>query len=667
MTKPLAGKIAPAIRRTHRFPSEVISRLALAASALCVALASWNARAADDTQVRPKALSAEQAISFRSISELRPSPDRSRVAITVAEPPDGAKRLRHIWVYSVALGQLKQLTSSSGSETQPRWSPDGRELAFLSDRDATQAIYTLPMNGGEAQRLTRDKQSIKAFEWSPDGRNIGYLAPDLPEPSHEEKVKSGDDARSVDRDDPRVHVWIYDVRSRTTRQLMGAPWEAKEIKWFPQADRLLIVATDQPESHFAKQRILQLTIDSGKVRELVAPTGPFGNVRLSPDGRLMSYIGSRIDGPRAFDLYVQPVDGSAKNLTAAAIDQAVLAYEWNDNQELAAWVSDGFRSKLYSVNVAGTSKLVTTMDISVNAFTGIGPSRRTLFAADSLTHPAELWEWRAGAKPTQHSQLNSTWEQVALVEPRFLEYKSFDGRRIEAALLAPQNKAGAAPTVVLVHGGPAGQWENSFDALGQMLATAGFAVLYPNIRGSTGYGFEFLALNRGDWGGGDFKDVMAGVDHLISQGIADPDRLAIAGRSYGGYMAAWAVTQTQRFKGAVSVAGMSDLATEFGTEEDPAYDEWYFGLPYDAPEKFRNSSPITFVRSARTPILLIHGENDVIDPLSQSEMFYRALKRYSVETELVVYPREGHALREQRHLIDALNRAVDWLTRHVAK
>jgi dipeptidyl aminopeptidase/acylaminoacyl peptidase len=172
-------------------------------------------------------------------------------------------------------------------------------------------------------------------------------------------------------------------------------------------------------------------------------------------------------------------------------------------------------------------------------------------------------------------------------------------------------------------------------------------------------------MNRGDWGGGDFKDVMAGVDFLVARGIADPNRLGIGGWSYGGYMAAWAVTQTNRFKAAVSGAGMSDLATEFGTEDGPAYDEWFYGLPYEKLEGFAKSSPMTYVRNVHTPTLLLHGENDRTDPLAQSQMFYRALKRYGVESEFVVYPREPHGLQEEKHQIDRLNRVVRWFDAHL--
>jgi dipeptidyl aminopeptidase/acylaminoacyl peptidase len=185
-------------------------------------------------------------------------------------------------------------------------------------------------------------------------------------------------------------------------------------------------------------------------------------------------------------------------------------------------------------------------------------------------------------------------------------------------------------------------------------------VFYPNIRGSVGYGQKFVETNKADWGGGDYKDVMAGVHDLVTRGIADPNRLGIGGWSYGGYMAEWAITQTNEFKVAVSGAGMANLISEFGMEDHPAGDEWFFGTPWESPDKFLNSSPFVHFKDAKTPTLILQGDADTIDPLGQSQELYRGLKRYGVETELVVYPREPHGFHEEKHLLDRLNRILAW-------
>jgi dipeptidyl aminopeptidase/acylaminoacyl peptidase len=288
-----------------------------------------------------------------------------------------------------------------------------------------------------------------------------------------------------------------------------------------------------------------------------------------------------------------------------------------------------------------------------------------------VTQAPEVWLKPAAGAAKKVTALNAQWASRPVVAPEFVKYKSFDGVEIEAALLVPRSAEASSdnnrklPLVVLVHGGPTGRWSDSFEPWGQLLVSRGYAVLYPNVRGSTGYGQRFIEMNRADWGGADFKDVMAGVDAMIARGVADPDRLGIGGWSYGGYMAAWAVTQTTRFKAAVSGAPVIDMASEFGTEAGPAYDEWFYGLPYEKLDGFVKSSPITYVKRAKTPTLLLQGEDDVTDPIGQSQQFYRGLKRYGVESDLVLYPREGHGLREEKHLLDRLDRVIAWFDKYL--
>jgi dipeptidyl aminopeptidase/acylaminoacyl peptidase len=218
---------------------------------------------------------------------------------------------------------------------------------------------------------------------------------------------------------------------------------------------------------------------------------------------------------------------------------------------------------------------------------------------------------------------------------------------------------------VLIHGGPTGNWEDRIEAWGQLLVAKGYLVMYPNIRGSIGYGQKFIELNRGDWGGGDFQDVEKGVDDLIAKGFADPERLGIGGWSYGGYMSEWAVTQTSRYKAAVSGAGMADLISEYGTEQHPSYDEWFYGVPFEKPEGFLNSSPFLFVKNAKTPTLILQGQADTVDPLGQSQELYRGLKRYGVEADFVEYPREPHGFQEAKHRTDVNRRVVDWFDKYL--
>ena len=612
-------------------------------------------------------LTPEQAITERRLRDPHWSSDATRLVVAVSEPPKGSERQSHLWVYLKGVRGLRQFTNSSKSESHARWSPDGTKLAFLSDREENQQIFLMPVDGGEAVHLTEGKRSIQDFEWSPDGKQIAFLAPEPKTDAEEKKEKDKDDAKRVDRDDKRSLLWLVDVGSGKTRQLAGAPWEFSELQWLPQGDRLIVVATDHPESDQETKRIFTVNVADGKMQEVAAPRGPFVAVRISPDGKQIFYVGSRVDGPSPHDLYVQSIaSGSAQDLTAKSIDRPVTDYAWCPDGKLLVLIDEGFRNRFYVVDNAGRAEALLSPEKSVESF-DLAKSGTVALVGETTTQLPELWLWDGKTAPEVVSHFNEGFAKYALAAPEFVRYKSFDGREIEGALLKPLDYDGKSklPTVVIVHGGPTGNFNDSFEAWGQLLVGAGYAVFYPNVRGSTGYGYDFMVLNRGDWGGADFKDVMAGADYLIARGIADPNRLGIAGWSYGGYMAEWAITQTQRFKAAVSGAGMADLASEYGTEEHPSYDEWFYGLPYEKLEGFRRSSPITYIKNARTPTLILQGDADTIDPLGQSQQLYRGLKRYGVETELVVYPREGHGLREQNHLIDRLNRIVGWFDKYL--
>lgn len=611
-------------------------------------------------------LTPEQTIARRQLSDVRISPDGERVCFVVSEPPKGAARTRHIWMLNVRSREVRRFTNSPKSEYSPRWSPDGKVLAFISDREDSPQIYLMPGDGGEATRLTEGKNAVRSFAWSPDGKQLAFLAPEPKSETEEKKEKDKDDARVVDRDDKRSRLWLIGIESKNVRQLTAAPWEISEMQWAPDGSGLIVSATDRPDSDQVTNRIFLIAAAGGQMKEIARPRGPFGAIRVSPDGKSVTYNAARIDGPSPHDLYLQPIEGGApKNLTSSSLDRPISNVTWRADGLILAIAQTGFKSQFCAITKSGQVSFMPGSEIHPTTFDA--RSGLLAFVGENTTDAPELWLSIGEGAAAKITRFNESWRQVPIINPELMRYKSFDGMEIEALLLVPPGHAAGTklPLVVLVHGGPTGAWTDSFEAWGQLLAARGYAVMYPNIRGSIGYGHRFLEMNRNDWGGGDFKDVMAGVDFLISRGIADQNRVGIGGWSYGGYMAAWAITQTQRFKAAVSGAGMSDLATEFGTEDGSAYDEWFLGLPYEKPEGFAKSSPMTYIKNARTPTLILHGENDRTDPIGQSQMLYRALKHYGVESEFVVYPREPHGLQEEKHLIDRLNRIVQWFDAHL--
>jgi dipeptidyl aminopeptidase/acylaminoacyl peptidase len=459
---------------------------------------------------------------------------------------------------------------------------------------------------------------------------------------------------------------VLDLASRSLKQTTSGNGRISQIEWQPDGTHLVATVTARPESDQWNEQFVSIDIASGRSAELSRPRGPVGTFAVSPDGRAIVYQGARIDGPDAHDLWLEPLEGgSATNLTGASLDRPVSLPRWADAKTILATTQRGFASAIVSVSTAGGARIIDGIALNPSAFDR--SSNGTIaYVGETATQAPEVWIKPPSAPARKVTSLNEKWSAIKLIQPTFVTFKSFDGLEIEAALLEPSaaNRR-PTPTIILVHGGPTGRWADTFEPWGQLLVARGYAVLYPNVRGSTGYGEKFVEANRADWGGGDFKDVMAAADWAVARGIADPSRIGIGGWSYGGYMAAWAVTQTSRFKAAVSGAPVIDMASEFGTEDGSAYDEWFYGTPYERLEGFIKSSPITHVKNARTPTLLLQGENDVTDPIGQSQQFYRGLKRYGVETDLVLYPREGHGLREEKHLIDRLARILAWYDRYL--
>jgi dipeptidyl aminopeptidase/acylaminoacyl peptidase len=617
-----------------------------------------------------KLLTPEASLNLLSISDLQFSPDGARVAFVVAEPPKGERRARHIWIYQKESGAVRQFTFSAKDETSPRWSPDGKQVAFLSNRDEQQQIYVMRADGGEATAVTKGKRSVRSFAWSPDSKQIAFLAPNAKSEAEEKKDKDKDDARVVDKDDKQPRLWLVTLATGEAKALTDAKWEISELAWLKTGDRLIVSATDHPESDQETHRIFSISIPDGSRRLIFAPHGPFHELQVSPDGATVSYIGSRVDGPSPHDLMLLDIDKRAtRNLTGASLDRAISEHRWMKDGSMLALYVDGFRNKLVGFSPEGMSKIpANPPSCNVNAF-AVSGAGDVVFAGQSATTPPELWFWDQKDSPHQVSHLNDSWKQFTLSAPEFYKYKSFDSLEIEAALLRPSGAVGKSkmPLITLIHGGPTGNWQDSIEVWGQLLAARGYAVFYPNIRGSVGYGQKFIEMNRGDWGGADFKDVMWGVKDLIDRGIADPAKLGIGGWSYGGYMAEWAITQTNDFKAAVSGAGLSNLISEYGSEEHPAYDDWFYGVPYESDSlvKFLNSSPFTQLKNAKTPTLILQGETDTTDPPDQSQELYRGLKHYGVETELVMYPREPHGFREEKHLLDRLNRILAWYDAHL--
>ena len=449
-------------------------------------------------------LTPERVLDRRGISDLRFSPDGNRLAFTVSEPPKGDVRNSDIWVLDLKTRESRRFATSPKSDRSPRWSPDGKRLAFLSSREEKTQIFVMPVDGGEAVALTKAKTGIQSFEWSPDGRRLAFLAQEPQSEAEEKREKDKDDARVVDKDDKRTRLWVADAVSGEARQVTSGPWEIKEAQWAPAGDRLYVVATDTPGSNQWTDRLCAVTVADGTLHPLATPKGPFGNLRVSPDGKWLSYVASAAGGPSPHDLFVQPVGGSAsRNLTGGTLDRQIQPYAWRPDGSLLVEAESGFATLFHGVTLDGKPTPHGTLPVSPGDF-ALSPSGVLAFVGSSTTVAPEVWLAMPNAKPEAATTINAAWKDVPLVAPEILKYRSFDGVEIEAALLRPSGLAAGAraPLVVLVHGGPTGRWSDSFNAWGQLLVSRGYAVLMPNVRGSTGYGQKFVEMNKADWAAG---------------------------------------------------------------------------------------------------------------------------------------------------------------------
>lgn len=601
------------------------------------------------------AITAEKLLATRTIGELAFNSSGDKLAMVVGEPPTSEGRVSNIWVYDLKTGDLKRLTASTKKDTSPKWSPDGKTLAFQSTRGKGNSLYMIPIDGGEASLVKEAGEEVQSFAWAPDGKKIAYLSAPKSDKKSEE-----DDPKPVDVIDERTGLYMLDLTSRTTKLITPANQIVTSLDW-SNPDRILIDTTADPNATSFIEKYYAVDPATGAEELVLEPKTFVDNVRLSAQGHELLYLGCRTaTGPAPHDLISQAIGGKAENRSAKQDTQYVAFSEANGNTCVCTQV--GFDNRLAWSDgtplTAGFSGVITTFDLASNG--------TIAFVGNRMNVPREVFLVKDGVT-SKITSFNSEVAALPFVEMRRFKYKSFDGKEIEAGVMVPGGAQKPLPLAAYIHGGPTGAWQDEFDAKAQLLVANGYAVFMPNIRGSTGYGWDFMVCNKLDWGGGDYKDVMAGVDELIKQGIADPNRLCITGWSYGGYMSAWAITQTDRFKASVSGAPMTNIASEFGTE-GPAvnlYDQWFNSSLYDSIKEIDRMSPITYAKRVKTPTLLLQGEADDIDPIGQSQEFYRALKLNGVPVEMVLYPGAMHGPTKLKHQLDILKRTIEFLDRYV--
>lgn len=634
----------------------------------------------------PTAWTPELSMEVRPVGDVVPSPDGKLVAYTESHAVMEAEKSEidtQIFVAAADGSHSTQLTRGEKSATSPEFSPDGRYIYFSSERSGKPNLWRIPVDGGEAEMLTDWKGEIGPFHVSPDGKWIAFAGME-PRADEEKEKKEKRDFRVVDENPKNHSLWIMPAEpdsagKRTPRKLGDAAYHVAEFDWSP--DARFIAATHMPTpkaDDWTKADISEVTVETGAGRPIATTGAAERDAHYSPDGRYLAYVRStdpaRWPGMDRIVLLTRQT-GESRELPPTFDEQPVVA-GWSGGSTRVLFAEyRGLTRVLYGMPLDGQPQPVYQLKDGM-LLPGRCNAAGTFcgFARESWNAAPEAYVLKLGQRDAQRVSIaNAELPKLPVGETKHITWKAADGLDIEGLLTYPvgHQPGKKYPLVLVIHGGPAGVFQDSF--LGRYgayplaaFAARGDAVLRANPRGSSGYGRTFRFANMNDWGGKDFQDLMAGVDHVISMGVADADRLAVMGWSYGGYMTSWVITHTHRFKAAAVGAGVTDLWSFTGTSDIPSFLPDYFGgEPWNSFDGYYNHSPMAFVKGVTTPTLILHGEADVRVPTTQGYELYNALQRQGVTVKMVVYPRTPHGPREPKFLLDIMQRHLDWLGKYV--
>ena len=648
---------------------------------LAILLFACTGQAQETHRITP-----DDVLSIREVRQLQISPDGKQVAFRLREPSDPklpqASRVTNIWLVSTDGKEPPHpLIPNLKSATSPHWSPDGRWLAFLSDYSNSGSktslqIFLTRSDGGTAERLTSVPGGIEDFAWSPDSTMIAFVARDQPTAEELEKRSAGDDAIEVDRDFKYSRLWVTKVSDKSAVQVTKQDFEINEFAWSPKGDGIaLVVAKSQKPEDSLLYSLVVVNRSTGEVVRTLSPNAApiSGLLRWSPDGSLINFLEGPPTKEFASWLSVVPANGGPVRPLTKDYSGTVLAVEWTpDSRSLLGQSIEGTRQALLSINVAtGAETKLADVTQTIWEYSYSTNGQTTVYTAQTSESPSDIWVWTKDAPPRKITDFNPQTRSWALGKVREVEWKnSRDGRIRRGVVITPPGYQPGKlyPTIVNTHPGDTAWWTGfhaKWWAWGQLLASRGYVVFMPNTRGVNGEGWQ-LHATIANWGGMAYQDLIDGVDYLVQQRIADPNRLGIGGWSNGGFMTEYAITHTTRFKAAVAQAGHSDFFSLYGTSYlSAALRDVSLGSPHLDRKKYDDVSPITLIRNCRTPTLLIHGIDDRGVPVGQAYEFYTGLKDVGVDTELVIYPREGHNLQEYAHQLDVQKRVIAWFDKHL--
>ena len=659
----------------------------LAGLALVPALGA-QAPAAPSPAVRLRPFSPDDVLRIRDVREPQISPDGAWVAYTVSTSDTAEDRSKSaVWMASWDGRRNVRLTTSKPGENTPRWSPDGRWLAFLSSReDEHSQLWLLDRQGGEGRKATTLPSDVDDYVWAPDGKRVALVAedpdtakPKTPAPIVIDRFQFKQDEAGYLGKQHR-HVYLLDVESGKTTLLTAGDYDELLPAWSPDGKSLAFVSKRRPDADRDDNWDLYVmeAAAGAAPRQVTTFEGPDNNPDYesrpawSPDGRAIAYLQGGL--PKLIyygvqKLAVVPSAGGAPRILTAALDRNVASPEWSsDGSSITFLLEDDRAVGLARIPAAGGAieRLVSGPRV-VSAFTAGAGGKLAVLASTPLV-PDEVFALDGTTlRPLSHQ--NDEWlarTKLGDVDP--ITFKSRDGTAINGFTVKPPDVVPGKryPTILRIHGGPVSQYQYEFDSQLQTLAGRGYLVVVANPRGSSGRGERFATAIFADWGTKDAQDVLAAVDYAVAQGLADPARLGVGGWSYGGILTNYVIAQDRRFKAAVSGASISNVLAGYGTDQYVREYELELGAPWKATDTWiRLSFPFLHADRITTPTLFLCGDKDFNVPLLNSEQMYQALRSLGVETQLVIYPGQHHGINKPSYRRDRLERYLAWYDKHL--
>jgi dipeptidyl aminopeptidase/acylaminoacyl peptidase len=642
-------------------------------------------------------VSPEDNYLLRMVLDPQISPDGTRVAYTArANEREKDERQTSIWIVPLDGKQPARRFTFGAKDHSPRWSPDGRYLAFIADRGEKPQIHLAPLDGGEARLLTTAPHGVNEVAWSPDGRRIAYLARVGAWKEPKERKGAEKAAPRVIKhlryrfdtigyfDERRTHIFVIDVDGGDPKQITDGDYFDQHIAWSQDGKQIAFSSDRERERHDRmRSDAWVVAAAGGRARRVTRARGVANWPMFSPDGRTIAYSGHEHgEAGLAKNHHILLVDargGGAPRSVSASIDNTAFvgptrSFTWlPDGKSLVFLVQERGTNPLYRVNANGRrATKILDGDRQIQQFAMTADASQIAFTATAASTPPEIYATTlgAGARERNLSHANDDFLAAADVgATKRTTHRAPDGIEIESFVIYPTGyKPGRRyPLALYIHGGPHGQHPlGGFAMRPQTLAGAGYVVLLPNPRGSTGYGEQFTGMCVRDWGGKDYEDIMTAVDALVRKGVADPARLFVTGYSYGGFMTTWAVGHTDRFRAAIIGAPVANQISMIGTTEIPHFSRFEVGWPWDDVQAAWDASPLAHLPNCTTPVMIEHHEGDLRCPIGQAEEVFQALKLLGKEVEFVRYPGGFHIpeFHTPSQDVDYQRRQVAWFDRH---